>query len=407
MRYPYHILVLEDHPLQCAHVCDMLEQAGFAQVDTTHSGTDALSRVGHTSYDLILLDLNMPDMDGMQFIQELAEHYPDILIAITSACSPRMMDSASHMARNMNLTVIDCYAKPFTALNAQSLGQALEQHSHRPAATAPALPAESLPAMTSAMLDAALLTHQIEPWFQPKCSLRTGKIVGVEALARWRHPDVGLVSPGVFLPAITEHGKDHALLIHMLSGALQAYRRWATQGWRIPVSVNLPTHLLDDATLPDQLHAHVIACGVPAEDVTFELLESSQTVDPGLFFMGAGRLRLKGFGLAQDDFGIGYSSMHSLTAVPFTELKIDRAFISGAAVTDTLAAATITAIMLGKELGMKVTAEGVESAEDLEFLRNAGCDYVQGFLIARPAPESELTALLDRELCPSSTTHMH
>ena len=139
--------------------------------------------------------------------------------------------------------------------------------------------------------------------------------------------------PASFLGAVHRHGLNQALLTRMLEDALSAYRRWRKLGFKVPVSVNLPTRLLDNPLLPDELYNTVAASGVPAEDVTFELLEDETTSVPGQYYMGASRLRLKGFGLAQDDFGKGYSSMYTLISTPFTELKIDRAFVSGAATT--------------------------------------------------------------------------
>ena len=226
-------------------------------------------------------------------------------------------------------------------------------------------------------------TGQIQAWFQPKKALTTGNIVGAEALARWHHAEFGFMLPASFLGAVHRHGLNQALLTRMLEDALSAYRRWRKLGFKVPVSVNLPTRLLDNPLLPDELYNTVAASGVPAEDVTFELLEDETTSVPGQYYMGASRLRLKGFGLAQDDFGKGYSSMYTLISTPFTELKIDRAFVSGAAHDSVRAAALLSSVQLGRQLGLQVTAEGVETSSDLEYLRKIGCDCAQGFHIGR------------------------
>src|SRR5690606_29281707 len=151
-----------------------------------------------------------------------------------------------------------------------------------------------------------------------------------------------------------------ALLRRILQDALHGHLHWARRGFRVPVSVNLPTHFLDDPDLPDELEEMVLTTGVPAPEVTFELLEDETPTLEGQYYMGASRLRLKGFGLAQDDFGRGYSSMYSLISTPFTELKIDRAFVSGAAGDEGQAAALRSSVHLGRQLGLQVTAEGVE-----------------------------------------------
>src|SRR3989441_464677 len=149
------------------------------------------------------------------------------------------------------------------------------------------------------------------PIFQPKKSLLTGHTVGVEALARWNHRQFGFMMPGSFMSAIRFHGLDHALLVRMMEDAMSAHLAWRSSGYVIPVSVNLPIPLLDDIGLPDELHDMAARCGIAAENITFELLEDQAVGIPANYYMCASRLRLKGFGLAQDDYGRGYSSMYS------------------------------------------------------------------------------------------------
>lgn len=396
MRHPYQLLILEDHMLQCVHMRDTLLEQGFAQVDMANRGQQALSLLAQRQYDAIVLDLDMPDMDGMQFIQLLSTQHPGMPLAITSAWPARMMESASQMARSRQLVVLGSFPKPFSASAAQALAAALTQAHQRSTAPAPEATATHALPLDAASLGAAIDNGQLSAWFQPKLSLTDARICGAEALVRWQHPRLGVISPGQFLPAISAAGLDLRLLQHVLDDALHAYRLWLHAGYRVPLSVNLASHLLDDTTLPDQLQAQVEALGVPCQDITFELLEDSRTSDPGDFFMGASRLRLKGFGLAQDDFGIGYSSMQTLTSVPYTELKIDRSFVTGAAedAHGVQAAAIHAAVELGQRLGMCVTAEGVETQTELALVRAAGCHCAQGYWISAAVPRERMTDLL-------------
>lgn len=404
MHYPYRVLVVEDHALQCIYLRDLLLDAGFAQVETAQDCRQALDLLAAQEFDLIVLDLEMPDMDGMQFIRLLASTHPQIRLAITSAWPVRILESASLLARNWKLDVQGIFPKPITAEHAAQLGASLHLAQQKRQAggqhTAERSPAR-LPDMNRTALEQALQTRQIIGWYQPKQSLADGRITGAEALARWVHPEHGVISPADFLPAITESGLERALLLHILDQVLLDYQHWRQAGHHITLNVNLPSHLLDEAALPDLLLEKVQSRDVPPGDITFELLESSRTHDSGDLLLGSSRLRLKGFGLAQDDFGIGYSSMQALTSVPFTELKIDRSFVSGASHDANLAAAITASVQLGKRLGMSITAEGIETAADLALVRDAGCDYAQGYLIARPMPREAFSAFLAPQLAPS------
>ncbi len=236
----------------------------------------------------------------------------------------------------------------------------------------------------------ALQKDQIQAWLQPKVSVQSLQLVALEALARWRHPQWGVFSPNVFLPWFGKHGLEEALLMHMLQEVLGLQAYWRRQDMVMPVAINLPTHLLDDASLPDRLLACVQAKQGRASDISFELLETSDTQTPCALFMGACRLVSMGFGLAQDDAGVAYSSIERLAAAPFSELKLDRHFVHGLSEDREQAAQVQSWIGAAKQRGLRVTAEGVEMQSDLDVLRQMGCDYAQGYLFAKPTPAFEL-----------------
>ncbi|MDH1476998.1 EAL domain-containing response regulator [Comamonas thiooxydans] len=379
MLSKYKVLVLDDHAFQCIRLKDMLEEAGFAHVDAEQSASVALTRIKEQGYNVVVMDVNMPLMDGAQFIDQLARQDLNPVLAIVTACSRRMANSISLMAKERGFAVIGSFVKPIVR---EQIDEMVRNLLRRPAAERSSAAACDDRVLDKESMEIALRDGSIRAWFQPKKSLLSGSIVGAEALVRWQHRDFGLMMPASFLKSLHDYGLDHALLMRMVEDGVDAYRTWRRQGYRVPISINLPTSLLDQQQLPDELHAIVTNCGVPTEDVTFELLEDDMSMDAGQFYMGASRLRLRGFGLSQDDFGKGYSSMYNLISIPFTELKIDRAFVYGAASDEVLAAALASSVQLGKQLGLLVTAEGVETMEDLQFVRQLGCDCAQGYLIS-------------------------
>lgn len=254
-------------------------------------------------------------------------------------------------------------------------------------------------AFSREFLEFTLEGNDICAWFQPKWDLASGRIVGAEALARWYHPDHGVLGPGVFLADVRNHGLEYELLVRILDDVVAAQNAWRRRGHLLTVSVNLPTALLSNADLGDRLFERVNMRGGDVHAVGFELLETGSTPTAEDYVRGATRLRELGFGLALDDFGRGYGSLFNLISAPFTELKIDRAFVDGVADDALKRVALISAAHLGRSLGLKVTAEGVERAEDLATLRHAGCHYGQGFLCAPPMDMRDFDVLLNDPDC--------
>jgi EAL domain-containing protein (putative c-di-GMP-specific phosphodiesterase class I) len=235
---------------------------------------------------------------------------------------------------------------------------------------------------------------QFEPHFQPKFSLHTGGIVGVEALARWNHPEQGLVGPGAFIELLEQHKKIDGLTFEMLSKAAAASARWQQQGLNLKVSVNLSLVSLTDFSLADKITRMVIDAGVMPQNMILEITETVAMTEVAPALENLARLRLRGFGLSVDDYGTGFSSLRQLTRVPFTELKIDKSFVTDCANVDSLTAIVKSSIDMAHKLGIESVAEGVESEAALDKLRVLGCDIVQGYYIAKPMTENKLVEFL-------------
>ena len=234
----------------------------------------------------------------------------------------------------------------------------------------------------------ALINNRLHLVYQPKVSLADGTLKRVEALVRWDDPALGSVPPSRFVPLAERHGMIDPLTHWGLRTALRQWRDWHAQGIDLCLAFNISALSLDQLDFPDLVERMCRALDVPTDRLVLELTEGS--TQPLIKLMDTlTRFRIKGIGLAIDDFGTGYSTLMQLRQLPFTELKIDRFFV-----TDMIASADSRLIVrmmidLAHGLGMTATAEGVETEEQLRLLRDFGCDVAQGYLISRPlAPDT-------------------
>jgi diguanylate cyclase (GGDEF)-like protein len=237
---------------------------------------------------------------------------------------------------------------------------------------------------------------QLSLHFQPKYALDDERLIGVEALLRWRHPERGNVPPAEFIEIAEGTGIILKLTERVLCEALGQARRWLDAGHQIPIAVNLSTRCLLDAGFPDVVERLVNGHGVPPRLLRLEITESAVMGDPERATDVLQRLHDLGFGLSIDDFGTGYTSMAYLRRLPVDELKVDRSFVMRMTDNEHDAVLVRTAIDLGHNLGLTVVAEGVEQAAHVEALRALDCDVAQGYHYARPMPAADITALLGR-----------
>jgi diguanylate cyclase (GGDEF)-like protein len=220
--------------------------------------------------------------------------------------------------------------------------------------------------------------------YQPKADLRTGAIVGAEALARWHHPERGFVPPDEFVPVAEHTGLIRALTEHVLDVALGQCRAWRDGGHDLHVAVNLSVRNLVDEQLPQIVAAQLDAHGVPASALTLEVTEGTIMADPTRTVGILNRLSSMGVTISVDDFGTGYSSLGYLKRLPVDELKIDRSFVASMVQDDSDAVIVRSTIDLARNLGLVVTAEGVEDAATWQLLRGLGCNLAQGYYLGKP-----------------------
>ena len=241
----------------------------------------------------------------------------------------------------------------------------------------------------------ALDHHELQVAYQPPVDLRSGRVVGMEALARWHHPDRGWIPPDEFIPVAEQTGLIRHLTRQVLTRALAQCAEWRARGWDLSVSVNLSPRALQDPRLARDLHGIILASRLPSRFLTLEVTEGAFAGNLDSLVATLERLRTLGARLSIDDFGTGYSSMSHLKRMPVQELKIDREFVKDLPRDADDRAIVGSIVALARTLDLSVVAEGVEDPVSLDLVRTLGCDVVQGFQVCRPADAATITAWMD------------
>jgi EAL domain-containing protein (putative c-di-GMP-specific phosphodiesterase class I) len=234
-------------------------------------------------------------------------------------------------------------------------------------------------------------------YYQPKVDLATGRPCGMEALVRWQHPQLGLLSPDTFIPMAEKTGLIDLITAEVLDQALRQVRDWQDAGHALPVSVNVAARQLADVTFPDAIIAALRRHGVSPDLLIIEITESALILDPDRANQVLERLREHGVDISIDDFGTGYSSIAHLRAMPPDELKIDRSFVMRMCHDPRDETIVRALVGLAKNLNVRVVAEGVEDADAYAALSVLGCDEAQGYHISRPMPPEQFFAWLRQQ----------
>jgi EAL domain-containing protein (putative c-di-GMP-specific phosphodiesterase class I)/CheY-like chemotaxis protein/HPt (histidine-containing phosphotransfer) domain-containing protein len=381
------VLLVDDESFQLQLMSQQLAGLGVAPVHGCTSGAQALEWLGSrpSAQILLLLDLNMPGMDGVQFMRHLVSRHYAGALALISGADKRVLDTAARLASAHDLAVLSHLQKPVQP-------EALQQLIDRWRSFIPAQARQARKQYSPADIAQGIQAGELVLHYQPKVAMGQDELIGVEALVRWQHPRDGLVYPDAFIAAAEAGGCIDALTTAVLGIALQQARRWRDAGQALRVAVNVSMDNLERLDFASQVLEALERHDVPPGDLTLELTESLLSLDRRSALDSLTRLRLNGVGLSIDDFGTGHSSLAQLRDFPFDELKIDRGFVHGCHSDVTQRAIFTASLEMAHQLGLQVVAEGVEDAADWSFCRGAGCDAVQGYFVARPMPAAELPA---------------
>ncbi len=372
------------------HQGDRLLQEVAARLRITLRASDTVARLGGDEFGILLHGIADPVQAATvakALLERLREPFAvdattlQVGGSIGVACHPEHGDDVETLIQRADIAMY--------AAKASSSGHAVfeaSQDHHSPRRL-----------RLAAELRGALERSEIVLAYQPKGDLRTGRIVGVEALARWEHPELGTLEPAEFVPLAEQTGLILALTSSVLDTALERVASWRELGHDVSVAVNLSARSFLDAGLADEIPAMLAARDLPPDALELEITESMLMHDPVRARATLERLAAIGVSISVDDFGTGYSSLAHLKSLPVDALKVDKSFVLDMDKDDADEAIVRSMIELAHNLGMRVVAEGVESAATWMRLADMGCDLAQGFHLARPLSASGLLALLDAE----------
>lgn len=379
-----NILVVEDDDFQRKMIIKMLASSVTASISDACNGQEALEMIrgkSEKSIDLVICDLNMPKMDGLEFLRHLSEGKHNIAVIIASALNSKIIAAAGRMAKMYGIKLLGVIEKPIMQRQLKTLLLTYKHSEHKWQQPKNAAAASSF---TLEEILHGIREKQFEPFFQPKVDFKTDRITGAEALARWMHPERGMVSPYAFIPLLEQNGNIDELTFLMLEKSAAACRSLHAKGHKITVSVNLSLTSLDDTALANKITKVVQDAGLEPRHVILEITETAAMTDVAHALENLARLCMKGFGLSIDDYGTGYSSLQQLTRIAFSELKIDQSFVTDIANNESLRIVVESSIDMARKLKVKSVAEGVETKQDWDMLKSAGCDTAQGYFIAKP-----------------------
>jgi EAL domain-containing protein (putative c-di-GMP-specific phosphodiesterase class I)/ActR/RegA family two-component response regulator len=314
------LLVVDDERLQRMLVVRAVTPMGYA-VDAAADLPDARAYLAEFQYDAVILDLSLGEAEGISLLRALREAKGDPILIFLSGLDERVITASLRLAAGMGLHVAGMLQKPASPFALRTL---LRDAPVRKIATAE--PDRRPPSV--AELTSAIESGLIVPHFQPQVSLRDSSVVGVEALARWPGPTASGTTPEIFIPLAERSGLIVPLTFQIMRASLEACSRWRMRHPNLRVAVNISPLVLADSRLPDEIERLLSATGLGPGALIAEITESTVIGNPLLVAEVLTRLRIKGIELSIDDFGTGYSSLLSLLRMPFSELKVDRSFVS-------------------------------------------------------------------------------
>lgn len=369
------LVICDDDADFAEEVADIAADVGYITEVVTDSSL-FVETVAKFQPQMVILDLNMPGLDGFDLLNILSAKGGIRSLLLASGSDPRILLTARRIAEDLGFPKVKTLSKPIDPV---ALRSALQENFTEVLSL-------DLPAIDRAFEDGELILH-----YQPKVNLKTGNVASVEALLRWRHDRFGLLPPRAFMGVLVEFDQMTRLSHFVIERGVAQAAAWKKLGMQLAVAVNVNARSLDQPAIFQWLSSALTQHQLAPDRLIIEVTET-EVLGQGVKTMETmSRLRMMGVGLSLDDFGSGYSELRSLYRMPFSEIKIDRAFVMEAAKSDAGHRFFSALVGLGHSLGLQICAEGIENAETFSAARAASCTLGQGYYMSRPVPPEQIT----------------
>lgn len=387
------ILIIDDDPTQIAILNAYFSSMNAAEVISACDGLQASEKLEKQTryFDYIFSDLGMPNVDGFELLKFLSAHKYKGKVVIISGHEKILLDSAASLGKMYGLSIAGQIKKPLTKFALDRLFEEQNENSSSQNNSAKNT-------ITAEQIADGIAANQFVPYYQPKIDLLSGKVVGAEALARWLKPDGSVVSPGAFIPVAENTVLIENITVSIIDSVIADYCAGGENWVGKKIAINLPPQMIRNTDLPEFLEYKLADNAIPNSALCIEITESGIIDFDAVTIEVLSRLRIKGFDLAIDDFGTGAANIANLKVFPYSELKIDQSFINNV-LTDPISAETVrTSISLARQLGLRIVAEGIETKDDLQYVKSKGIDQAQGYLFSKPLPFAQIDEMFKNPL---------
>lgn len=386
-------MVVDDSPVQRDHAAQLCRQLGIGLIYEACHGVEALEQLAmlRLKPDVMLIDLHMPVMDGVELITQLQDKGWKIPMLVVSSQQQGILNAVQELSSTLGLPMLGSLPKP---LRQEQLESALQHYSQcLKGNVLQSGPRQPLPISTQDLCHAIDCEH-IDVHYQPKVDIRTGLVRGMEVLARWTHPSLGRIPPDQFIALAEKEGLIFDLTLRVLRKSIRQAAAWVHMGFTPKLAINLSPLLLDNRGIVQEITSLLESSAISPSQAVLEITESAGVEQLGKVIAGLTRLRLKGFGLSIDDYGTGFSSMQQLALLPFSELKIDSNLVHGAHQRRNLRGDSGVGAGHGQAPGAGLPGRRHRGHGRLGLLQRCGCAVGQDYLIARPMPAQDIPAWL-------------